>query len=94
MVHIKPVPASRGWEQKMEKYKKEQRNLTLRAITLVVMAITVFLIAIFYAAPKSEISECLKWQSWTKTYTEFYLTPSEDQQCKDKGINVGATVRR
>lgn len=52
----------------------------------------------FYALPesltKTDRAECIKWQSWSIQYRDFYLTPAEADQCRAVGVPELAPIRR
>ena len=64
----------------------------LIAIPLIMIG---FLMAFNYGLNKSEYAECLKMQAMSvdEDYPNYYITPSENEMCKEVGVIVVAPVK-
>lgn len=55
--------------------------------------ITFIVILLPHALDRQAVADCTKWESYSKEYTNFYLTKSEDSECRAVGIIINAPVR-
>ena len=56
-----------------------------------VLTFTLFLLP--HALDKQAVADCHKWEAYSHEYPNFYLTKSEDAQCRYFGISINAPVR-
>lgn len=52
---------------------------------------TIFLLP--HALDLQALVDCQKWERYSTEYPNFYLTKSEDKQCRDIGHPINAPVR-
>jgi len=56
-------------------------------------AVALFIWAMETGFDKNEEVECLKWQSESTQYANYYLTHWQDEQCRAHGIEISAPVQ-
>jgi len=62
-------------------------------IVLGLSLVCLFVFALIAALDKQSEVTCIKLQSQSEEYRDFYLTESEKQRCDAAGIEIDTTVR-
>lgn len=47
----------------------------------------------YQAFSRSEMIECHKWEAQASTYSDFFISPWQDEQCRSYDIIIDAPVR-
>lgn len=63
------------------------------SVAVTSLLLLVLVQATLYAVDKSEVVECLKLQSYSQEYPQFYLTESENAMCLQNAIVIHAPVK-
>lgn len=53
-----------------------------------------FMAIIYQGLYRSEAVDCRQWEDQAKNYPMFYLTVSQDEQCRAHGIIISAPIKK
>lgn len=62
------------------------------AIAVAMLFFGAFIIAIIASADKAELVECLKLQSYSERYSEFFLTEWQAEMCAHAEVEINAPI--
>jgi hypothetical protein len=71
------------------------KNLLSNIIKTICVIAVVFFVGFLFvqALDKNEVIECNQWKGDAQEYSGFYLTYSQDAQCRAHGIVIDTQVR-
>jgi len=65
---------------------------TLLKILVILFCIAILMYGFFDALNQQEVMDCKQWIKDSKTYSHFYITTLQDEQCKNHHIIIDAPI--